>query len=96
MFTVSEDTILRITILSRFIYTFNIIPVRIPASFFVEIDKLILFIFIFIFIYFWKTDASRGGAGREGDTESEVGSRLRTVSTETNAGLELLEHEIMT
>ena len=27
------------------------------------------------------------GAEREGDTESEAGSRLRAVSTEPNAGL---------
>ena len=39
---------------------------------------------------------SRGGAEREGDTESEAGSRLRAVSTEPGAGLELTECEIMT
>ena len=39
---------------------------------------------------------SRGGAEREGDTESEAGSRLRAVSTEPDAGLELTECEIMT
>ena len=39
---------------------------------------------------------SRGGAEREGDTESEAGSRLRAVSTEPDAGLELMNHEIMT
>ena len=38
---------------------------------------------------------SRGGAEREGDTESEAGSRLRAVSTEPDAGLELLDCEIM-
>ena len=37
-----------------------------------------------------------GGAEREGDTESETGSRLRVVSTEPDAGLELKNHEIMT
>ena len=37
-----------------------------------------------------------GGAEREGDTESETGSRLRAVSTESDAGLELINHEIMT
>ena len=37
----------------------------------------------------------RGGAEREGDTESEAGSRLRAVSTEPDAGLELTECEIM-
>ena len=39
---------------------------------------------------------SRGGAEGEGDTESEAGSRLRAVSTEPDAGLELTNHEIMT
>ena len=33
---------------------------------------------------------------REGETESEAGSRLRAVSTEPNAGLEPTYHEIMT
>ena len=39
---------------------------------------------------------SRGGAVRVGDTESEAGSRLRAVNTETHAGLELANREIMT
>ena len=39
---------------------------------------------------------SRGGAEREGDTESEAGSRLRAVSTEPDAGLEVTDCEIMT
>ena len=37
-----------------------------------------------------------GGAEREGDTESEAGSRLRAVSTEPDAGLELTDLEIVT
>ena len=37
-----------------------------------------------------------GGAEREGDTESKVGSRLQAVSTEPNAGLELTNCELMT
>ena len=37
-----------------------------------------------------------GGADREGDTESEAGSRLQAVSAEPDAGLELTSHEIMT
>ena len=42
-------------------------------------------------------NASWGGAEREGDTESEAGSRLRAVSTEADdVGLELTDHEIMT
>ena len=39
---------------------------------------------------------SRGGAEREGDTETEPGSRLQAVSTEPDAGLELTNCEIMT
>ena len=37
-----------------------------------------------------------GGAKREGDTESEAGSRLRAVSAEPVAGLELTDGEITT
>ena len=37
----------------------------------------------------------RGGTEREGDTESSAGSRLRAVSTELRAGLELKSGEIM-
>ena len=36
------------------------------------------------------------GAEREGDTESEAGSRLSAVSTEPDAGLELTDPETMT
>ena len=36
------------------------------------------------------------GKEREGDTESEAGSRLQAVSREPDAGLELRNHEIMT
>ena len=39
---------------------------------------------------------NRGGAEREGDTESETGSRLRAISPEPDAGLEPTDHEIMT
>ena len=37
-----------------------------------------------------------GGAEREGDTESETGSRLRAISPEPHAGLELTDREIVT
>ena len=50
-------------------------------------------------IYFWERErqsVSKGGAEREGDTESEAGSGLWAVSTELDAGLELTDHEIMT
>ena len=39
---------------------------------------------------------NRGGAEREGDTESEAGSRLQAVSTEPDARLELVNHKIVT
>ena len=37
-----------------------------------------------------------GEGHREGDTESETGSRLQAVSTEPDVGLELTDREIMT
>ena len=52
-----------------------------------------------MFIYFWereKQSVSRGRAEREGDMESEAGSRLWPVSTEPNAGLKPMKHKIMT
>ena len=39
--------------------------------------------------------ASRGGAERKGDIESEAGSRLHTVSTESDVGLEVMNCQIM-
>ena len=66
-----------------------------------KLTKKILFkTFVNIYYLFLRErkrqSMSRGGAEREGDTESEVGSRLQAVSTEPNAGLELLNPEIMT
>ena len=43
-----------------------------------------------------RQSMSGEGAEREGDTESEAGSRLRAVSTEPDMGLELTDREIMT
>ena len=39
---------------------------------------------------------SRGGAEREGNTDSEAGSRLQGVSPEPDVGLELTSREIIT
>ena len=39
---------------------------------------------------------SRGGAEREGDTESEAGSRYQAAGTEPDTGLKLTDREIMT
>ena len=52
-----------------------------------------------MFIYFSETErqsVSGGGAEREGDPESEAGSRLRAASAEPDVGLELTNREIMT
>ena len=52
--------------------------------------------FFLTFIYFWKreTECEQGrGREREGDTESEAGSRLWTVSTEPYAGLKPTNRE---
>ena len=50
-----------------------------------------------MFILFLRVRrASRVGAEREGDTESETGPRLQAVGTEPEAGLELTNREIMT
>ena len=52
--------------------------------------------FIFLFLGQRETEHERGGADREGDTESETGSRLCAVSPEPDAGLELTDCEIVT
>ena len=58
-----------------------------------------LIIFFSTFIYFWdreRQSMNGGGAEREGDTESETGSRLRVISPEPDAGLEFTDREIVT
>ena len=53
-------------------------------------------IFFSTFIYFWdreRQSMNGGGAEREGDTESETGSRLWAISPEPDAGLELTDRE---
>ena len=39
---------------------------------------------------------SGGGAEREGDMESKAGSRLQAVNAEPDAGVEIMNCEIMT
>ena len=53
---------------------------------------------MYLFIYFEKETESVTGGGTEGegDTESEGGSRLWTVSTEPNVVFEPMNCEIMT
>ena len=43
-----------------------------------------------------RRSVCRGGAEREGDTESKAGSGFRAISTEPDAGLELMDREIVT
>ena len=43
-----------------------------------------------------ETECDGREAEREGDPESESGSRLRAVRTEPDVGLELMNLEIMT
>ena len=57
------------------------------------------FFLIFFNIYLLlrqRQSMTGGGSKREGDTESETGSRLQAVSTEPDVGLELTDREIMT
>ena len=61
---------------------------------------LLVFFFIFFkFIFERERERERESQwerGREGDTASEAGSRLRAVSTEPDAGLEPTNREIVT
>ena len=59
-----------------------------------------IFKFFFFNVYLFlgqrETEHEQGGAEREGDTESETGSRLWAISPEPDAGLELTDREIVT
>ena len=64
---------------------------------------VVLNFFMFMYLFLRETEpeterqsTSRGGAEREGDTASEAGSRLRAVNSEPDAGLKLVNCEIMT
>ena len=48
------------------------------------------------YLIFERKSPSGGEAEREGDRESEAGSRFWAVSTESNMGLEHMNCEIMT
>ena len=51
----------------------------------------------YLFLRQRGTEHEQGrGREKEGDTETKAGSRLRAVSTEPDAGLELVNCEIMT
>ena len=58
---------------------------------------MVLFFNVYLFLRGRERERAQVREGqREGDTESEAGSRLRAISTELDAGLELMNHEIMT
>ena len=56
--------------------------------------KNIFFQRFYLFLGQRETEHERVGAEREGDTESETGSRLWAISPEPDAGLELTDREI--
>ena len=69
---------------------------RNTSSFIISVFKI-----NFLNVYLLLRDRERqsmnlGGAERGGDTESKAGSRLQAISTEPNAGLELISREIVT
>ena len=61
---------------------------------------VVLFFCVFVYLFLREREGerehSRGGAEREGDRDSEAGSRLQAVSTEPDEGLEPTNQEIMT
>ena len=61
---------------------------------FLSLQKIIFLIFL-VFIYLCERE-SMGGTERNGGTESKVGSRFWAVSTKPDAGLELMNREIIT
>ena len=68
-------------------------------KFFRREDVVLLYFLTYFNVYLLLRDRARVGEGqreREGDTESEAGSRLRAVSTEPDAGLEPTNCEIVT
>ena len=64
------------------------------------LSRIFFYFYFSTFIYFLgdreRQSMNGGGAEREGDTESETGSRLRAISPEPDAGLELPDREIAT
>ena len=69
--------------------------IRLKSGLFYKIAKgyISFFFFLSLFIYLDRESASRDGAERGG---KRIPSRLCAVSTESNAGLQLTNCEIMT
>ena len=59
--------------------------------------RTVFFFFLTFILFLRQRETAWTAEGqREGDTESGTGSRLGAVSTEPHAGLELMDHGIMT
>ena len=72
---------------------------RVTSDYPLSLPIVSFFFLIFVNAYLFlrqRQSMNGGGSEREGDTESETGSRLQAVSTEPDAGLELTNREIMT
>ena len=69
-----------------------------PALEIIFLSSSFLSFFFFFFKVFLRErqSVSSGGEEREGDTEPEAGSMLWAVNTEPDAGLEIMNCEIMT
>ena len=81
----------RCTYLFGFVFSGDFLALAHLSFFF-----LIFFSTFIYFLYRERQSMNEGGAEREGDTESEAGSRLRAISPEPDAGLELTNHEMVT
>ena len=87
----APHTVLRIL----WIPLFN--PHSSTLKFFVSFPFYFVYLFFKVFVYFWERETEHErGRGREGDPEYKAGSRLRAVSTESDAGPEPMNREIMT
>ena len=65
-----------------------------PCRHLVRVVFVLVYLFIFNVYLFWeRASTCQGGAEREGE---RIPARLHTVRVEPDAGLELMNHEIMT
>ena len=75
------------------------VTAKIPFTFLMGHCVFFVCLFLFFSVYLFlreRQSVSGVGAEREGDTESEAGSRPQAISIEPEAGLELTDHEVMT
>ena len=95
LWAVSTEPDAGLELMNREIMTWA--EVRCSTNWATQVPLLSSFFFHVFYLFLGQRESMNGGgAEREGDTESEAGSRLWTVSTEPDAGLELMNREIMT